>query len=160
MQLNLHRELPPAMRRHRSPQPILEWSRYYCSFTVLGRESALGLGFPRLLYVSPVLLIDLLSRTPRLPPSSLPSLLFFREGRKTDFIFLDHNSSHPVQRPTSNSDNVNGQRVLTTGMGVDGQVSTETCTAACFNHGFRLAGTEYSGYVAFSIPRPFDLEKS
>lgn len=43
------------------------------------------------------------------------------------------------------SEGLNGQRTLTTGMGVQGAMTTEKCTAACFNGGFRLAGTEYSG---------------
>ncbi|KAJ3530112.1 hypothetical protein NMY22_g8708 [Coprinellus aureogranulatus] len=50
------------------------------------------------------------------------------------------------------SDNVQGQRVLTTGMGVQGGMTTEKCQTACFNAGFRMAGTEYAGYVISFFP--------
>jgi len=36
-------------------------------------------------------------------------------------------------------------RVLANGVNVVGQVSIETCTAACFNAGYPLAGAEYAG---------------
>ncbi|KXN83001.1 Putative fungistatic metabolite, partial [Leucoagaricus sp. SymC.cos] len=44
------------------------------------------------------------------------------------------------------TDAVNGApRSLPNGMGVNGPMTTELCTAACFQNGYRLAGTEYSG---------------
>jgi hypothetical protein len=45
------------------------------------------------------------------------------------------------------SDNVNGGRTLTQGVGVTGGLTMAKCTTACFNAGYPLAGGEYAGYV-------------
>lgn len=46
------------------------------------------------------------------------------------------------------SDAVNGApRTLSVGMATDGPVTTESCTTACFEDGWRFAGTEFSQYV-------------
>jgi hypothetical protein len=45
------------------------------------------------------------------------------------------------------SDNVDG-RTFETGVNVDGNFTIETCTAACFNAGYVLAGAEYSTQVS------------
>ena len=39
---------------------------------------------------------------------------------------------------------MNGGRTLTTGVQPDGSTSIETCTDACFNAGYPLAGTEFA----------------
>lgn len=44
------------------------------------------------------------------------------------------------------SDAVNGApRSLSVGMNTGGPVTTESCTAACFQGGYRLSGTEFAG---------------
>ncbi|KAH7126789.1 hypothetical protein B0J11DRAFT_526490 [Dendryphion nanum] len=42
------------------------------------------------------------------------------------------------------TDNVNGQRALSTRLFPPGDLTTESCLAACFNAGYKLAGTEYA----------------
>lgn len=41
-------------------------------------------------------------------------------------------------------------RTLEVGVGVNGGVTIEGCTAACFNAGYTLAGAEYSVQVRLS----------
>lgn len=46
------------------------------------------------------------------------------------------------------SDNVNGAgRTLTVGVAITGGLTMEKCTAACYNAGLPLAGSEYAGFV-------------
>ena len=47
------------------------------------------------------------------------------------------------------SDAVNGApRSLSVGMDISSPLTNELCTAACFQNGYGLAGTEFAGWVA------------
>ncbi|KAJ3544200.1 hypothetical protein NMY22_g2863 [Coprinellus aureogranulatus] len=81
------------------------------------------------------------------PPQAHRNGPLFQEHSKTGRI-----SDVGGEASQSCSDNVQGQRVLTTGMGVQGGMTTEKCQTACFNAGFRMAGTEYAGYVIQFFP--------
>lgn len=96
----------------------------------------------------PFVLVLLASPLPLSPPFLF--LIYFSSSwsRATprpchSFIVLNH---HYLYR-----DNVNGQgRAIANPTAVAGgstNVSIESCTTACFNAGFGIAGTEYSEYV-------------
>jgi hypothetical protein len=58
----------------------------------------------------------------------------------SDSRIWDFKSSSSLWGP---SDSVQA-RTLTTGVGVNGDVTIEKCTEACFNAGMRLAGAEFA----------------
>lgn len=58
----------------------------------------------------------------------------------------------------TNSDNVNGAgRAIANPTQVTGSVSIESCTAACFNAGFGVSGTEFAEYVSTLFPPDYQL---
>ncbi|KAJ7479694.1 galactose oxidase [Mycena latifolia] len=76
------------------------------------------------------------------PPPTIPASIGKWESLGCYRYFY---SARPTKNDRLTSDNVNGQgRSLVNALNVEGQVSLETCTSACFDAGMPLSGTEFA----------------